>query len=94
MSTGQRGAKLGIATLTCLAVVAFANQKQEFRYTLGPGGSVSIVNNYGPVTLKPSPGNEVVVTAIPASSKVEVDCGQTANRVEVHTHFLQTSRTE
>ncbi len=89
MATGQRVAKLGVAALACLALSAFASEKREFRYPLGPGGSLSIVNNFGPVTLKPSPRNEVVVTATAASKKVEVDCGKTGNRVDVHTHYLQ-----
>ncbi len=89
MATGQRVAKLGIAILACVAISGFASEKREFRYPLGPGGSISILNNFGPVSLKPSAGNEVVVTATAASKKVEVDCGKSGNRIDVHTHYLQ-----
>lgn len=89
MAKTSGGAKLAIGVFACLAVAAFAAQKQQFRYTLGPGASISIVNEYGPVILKPSSGNQVVVTATPGSNKVEIDCTQTGNRVEVRTHFLK-----
>lgn len=89
MATSPRRALVALAVFASCAAAAAAAQKQEFRYTLGPGASLSIVNDYGPVTLKPSTDGQVVVTALPASNKIEVDSNRMGNRVEVRTHFLQ-----
>ncbi len=71
------------------ASVLLAAQKQEFRYSVGPGANVTIVNDYGRVTVTPSPVNQVVVSAVTSSNKVEIDKSQNGNRVDVRTHFLQ-----
>ncbi len=94
MAWGQRFAQLGAAILMCLTGAAFSQQKQEFRYPVGPGASISIVNDNGPVTLKPSSGSQVIVSAAAASKKVEVDASQNGNRVEVRTHSLQAGNPE
>ncbi len=88
MGTKPRVAALVIVLIASLPIVSWAAPKQ-FRYTLAPGGSVSVVNEYGRVTLKPSAGRQVIITATPSSDKVEVDCAQNGNRVEVRSHFLQ-----
>ncbi|MGB9106465.1 MAG: hypothetical protein WCC59_17055, partial [Terriglobales bacterium] len=80
---------LGLAAVVALAIPAAAAEKKEFRYNVTPGASVTVVNNYGPVRIRASRARQVVVTATPSSSKVEVDSAQNANRVEVRTHFLQ-----
>jgi DUF4097 and DUF4098 domain-containing protein YvlB len=80
---------LGLVAVAMLAIPAAAAGKQEFRYNVTPGASVSVVNDYGLVRVRASQTGQVVVTATASSSKVEVDCGQSANRVEVRTHFLQ-----
>ncbi len=86
----KHGAKLMVAIFACTMTVGLAAaQKQEFRYSVGPGASVTIVNDYGPVTVTAANGRQVVVSATPASNKIEIDKSQNGNRVEVRTHFLQ-----
>jgi DUF4097 and DUF4098 domain-containing protein YvlB len=80
---------LGLVAVVALAVPAAAADKKEFRYNVTPGASVTVTNDYGPVRVRASQARQVVVTATASSSKVEVDCAQNANRVEVRTHFLQ-----
>jgi DUF4097 and DUF4098 domain-containing protein YvlB len=80
---------LGLVAAVAMASGAASAQKKEFRYTVSPGASISVVNDFGPVTLRAGSGNQVVVVATPRSSKVEVDSTQYGNRVDVRTHFLQ-----
>ena len=80
---------LGLVAVVALAIPAAGAEKKEFRFSVMPGASVTVVNDYGAVRVRASQARQVVVTATASSSKVEVDCGQNANRVEVRTHFLQ-----
>ncbi len=89
MPSKPRAATLAIVVTATLATLAVAENKKEFRYTVGPHASVSITNQYGPITVKPGSGNQVVVTAILASKKVEVDQSQSGNRVDILSHLLQ-----
>lgn len=83
-------AALGLVAVVVLATGTASADKKEFRYNVKPGASVTVVNDYGPVRVRAAQAGQVVVTATPGSSnKVEVDCAQNGNRVEVHTHFLQ-----
>lgn len=81
---------LGLVAAVALATGALAADKKEFRYTVSPGSSLSIVNDFGPITLRSSSGSQVVVVATPHSSKVEVDSRQYGNRVDVRTNVLQS----
>ncbi len=83
----KHGAKLILAVFAC--TVSLAAQKQEFRYSVGAGANVTVVNDYGQVTVKPAAAGQVVVNAVPASNKVEIDKSQNGNRIEVRTHILE-----
>jgi len=72
-----------------VSVTALGQQKKEFRYPVTNGAMVSIVNDYGPVSVKPSSGGNVLVNTSTRSNRVEVDGNQNGNRVEVRTHYLQ-----
>jgi len=80
-------------TICCIAVLSAAalaaDNRKEFKYTVGSGASVNVVNQFGSVILKPSSGNQVIVVANTRSNKVEADCSQSGNRIEVRTHFLE-----
>ena len=92
MSNTSRSATLGLLAAIALATTttsACAADKKEFRYTVKRGATISVVNDYGSVRLRASGVSQVVVSATPSSSKVEVDAVQNGNRVEVRTHFLQ-----
>jgi len=85
----QGGAKLA-AVVVVLAAASFATgeTRKEYRFTVGPRASISITNEYGPISVKPAVGNQVMVTAILHSNKVEVDQSQSGNRVDILSHLL------
>jgi DUF4097 and DUF4098 domain-containing protein YvlB len=76
------------AVVLVLATLAIAETKKEFRFTVGPKSKVSIINQFGSVSVKPSGGNFVLVNATTYSDKVEVDQSQSGNRVDVQSHLL------
>ena len=80
---------LALAAAVAMASYAFAADKKEFRYNVAAGATISVVNEYGPVTLTPTTGRQVIITATPSSNKVEVDASQNGPRIDVRTHFLQ-----
>jgi DUF4097 and DUF4098 domain-containing protein YvlB len=82
-------AKTTICCITLVAAALAADNRKEFKYTVGNGASVNVMNQFGTVTLKPASGNQVVVVANTHSNKVEADCSQSGNRIEVRTHFLE-----
>lgn len=84
--------KIALLALAFAATVALAAEsKKEFKYTVGPKPLVTIVNEYGPVSVKGVPGHQVTITATTHSDKVDVDSSQAGNRTEVRTHMLQTA---
>ncbi len=70
-----RGKRLttGAAMVLALAVLASGEVRKEFHYKVHHRASVSIFNQYGPISVKPIGGHQVVVTAVLHSDKVEVD---------------------
>jgi len=91
MTNLNRGARSALTTALILAagISAAAQQQKTFRYAVGPGASISVINTYGPVSVRPSASGQVIVTATTHSSKVEADCSQHGNRIQVQSHFLQ-----
>ena len=89
MAEIKRKAWLALVASAMLATGASAAEKKEFRYTVGKGATVSVVNEFGPVTVLPTAGKQVIITAALSSGKVEVDAAQNGQRVDVRTHFLQ-----
>ncbi len=94
MQRSQYAIELTAIALMSLVAVAVAETKKEYRFEVGPKSKVSLVNQYGSVTVKPSTGNYVLVNATIYSDKVEVDQGQSGNRVDVQTHLLPGSTVE
>ena len=74
--------------LVALTSLSSAENKKDYRFEVGPHSKVSILNQYGKISVKPSPGNFVLVTATTYSDKVEVDQSQNGNRVDVQSHLL------
>ncbi len=70
------------------AICASAEVRKEFRFTVGPRSVISITNQYGPISVKPGVGTQVIVTAVLHSDQVEVDHTQSGNRVDILTHLL------
>jgi DUF4097 and DUF4098 domain-containing protein YvlB len=71
-----------------LGIMAIAESRKDYRFTVGPKATISVVNDYGPISVRPSTGSQVVVTATLHSDKVEVDNDQSGNRVQIHSHLL------
>jgi len=94
MDYRQCATRTTLIVMLVTATVVVCQTRKEFRYTVGPHASVSVVNQYGPITVTPAPGNQVVVTAVLHSDKVEIDQSQSANRVELISHLLPGSTSD
>jgi Toastrack DUF4097 len=85
----QRAAKLAVVAAVAIgATLAYGQTRKDFRFTLRTRGNVSITNPYGLVSLKPAVGNQVIVSVILHSDKVEVYHDQSGNRVELRSQLL------
>ncbi len=71
-----------------LAGMLVAETHKEYRFNVGPKSGISVNNAYGSISVKPSTGNVVVISAVLSSDKVEVDSNLIANRVEIQSHLL------
>jgi DUF4097 and DUF4098 domain-containing protein YvlB len=94
MHRSQQVTQLTVLVLVTLTTFALAETKKEYRYNVGAKSTVSIVNQFGGVSVRPSTGNYVVVNATVYSDKVEVDQSQSGNRVNVQSHLLPGSTAE
>jgi DUF4097 and DUF4098 domain-containing protein YvlB len=61
---------------------------QQYHFKVRRHSSISIVNPYGLISVKPAIGNHVQVNATLYSDKVEVDQNQGGNHVSVISHLL------
>ncbi len=79
------------AVVIVLVLVAFSAAetiRKEYNFKVGRRASVSIINQYGPVSIKPGPRKQVVVVATLYSDKVEIDQSKSGKRVSVLSHLL------
>jgi DUF4097 and DUF4098 domain-containing protein YvlB len=88
MATRKRVAQLIVVLAAGTAALAADPPKKEFKYTTAPKASVFILNQYGPITVKPSTTNQVIVVATPYSDKVQVDGSQNGNRIQLRSQLL------
>jgi DUF4097 and DUF4098 domain-containing protein YvlB len=88
MDRSRQAAKFAVVVVLTLTTCAVAETRKEYRFNVGVKSTVSIINQYGAVTVKPSTGNFVVLNATTFSDKVEVDQNQSGNRVDVQSHLL------
>jgi hypothetical protein len=80
---------VGLVTATAIMVgTLLAETKKELRFPVGSHAGISVMNPYGSISVKPSSGNTVLVTAILHSDKVEIDNSQSGNRVDIQSHLL------
>ena len=89
--TLQLAAAGAVLAGTMVSGTLLAQTRKEFRFNVGPRVGVSVNNPYGSVSVKPSVGNIVVISAITSSDKVEVDNSVVGNRVDVQSHLLPGS---
>src|SRR5260221_11485606 len=79
---------VGAMVGTAIAGTLVAQVHKELRFNVGARANVSVRNPYGAISVKPSPVTTVVVSAILASDKVEVDSSQTGSRIDIKAHLL------
>jgi hypothetical protein len=72
-----------VAVVSFISLLAAAQEKKEYRCTVGPRAVISITNNYGPVTVGPSGNNQVVVTTLRHADNVSFLNEQHGNRIEL-----------
>jgi DUF4097 and DUF4098 domain-containing protein YvlB len=89
MGSSQHGAKLLVVAMLVGGAFAVAENRKEYHYKVGHHASVTINNQYGPISVKAGPAKRVSVTAILLSDKVEVDQNQRGNRVVLRSHLLE-----
>jgi DUF4097 and DUF4098 domain-containing protein YvlB len=99
MTQVGRGAKLGVVLIVVGVAFGAGEIHKEYRFSVGRKASVSIINEYGPISVRPTGGNEVIVTTITNSDSVQVDPSHSSNRVDLQSHLLpgadsQTGRVE
>lgn len=71
------------AAFPFLSLLAPAQEKKEFSCVVGPRAVVSITNNYGPITVKPSGSRQVLVEAVSHSDGVSLVNEQHGDRIEI-----------
>jgi DUF4097 and DUF4098 domain-containing protein YvlB len=94
MQRSTNTTELTVIILVTLATFAVAETKKEYRFEVGPKSKISIINQYGSVSVKPSTGNFVLVNATTYSDRVEVDHTQNGSRVDVQSHLLSGATPE
>jgi DUF4097 and DUF4098 domain-containing protein YvlB len=90
--------KAAVGTLVVVfagaALAAAQGIKKEYRFTVGPKALVSVTNGNGPISVKSSPGNQVVVNATIYSSNVEIDREQNGQRIDLVSHLLNGAQSD
>jgi hypothetical protein len=75
-----------VFTISLLALTAVSQERQASKsssYAVGPGAVISITNNYGPVSVKPSGSSQVVVETVSHSDSIRVVNEQHGDRIEL-----------
>jgi DUF4097 and DUF4098 domain-containing protein YvlB len=88
MESAQRAAQLVTVAILATTICASAEVRKEFRFTVGPRAAISVTNQYGPISVKPGSGNQVIVTAILHSDRAEIDQSQSGDRVDIVSHLF------
>ncbi|MGH9537733.1 MAG: DUF4097 family beta strand repeat-containing protein [Terriglobales bacterium] len=88
MESAQRAVQLVSVAILATAICASAEVRKEFRFTVGPQSTISITNQYGPISVKPGAGNQVVINAILHSDRAEIDQSQSGNRIDIVSHLF------
>jgi DUF4097 and DUF4098 domain-containing protein YvlB len=88
MLSSRRVAQVVAVVTLAGTLSAAAETRQELRFKVGKKPSISINNQYGPISVKAGAKREVVITAVLHSDKVEVDQSHRGNRVDIVSHLL------
>ena len=81
-----------VAFWVLVSVPGSAQVKKEVRFTVGQKPVISITNNYGPITVKPSGNNQVVVTMVSYSDGVSFVNEQHGTRIELRAESRRAGR--
>jgi len=87
----QRTAALAVTTVLLFFVVLASGEttRKEYRFKVGRRASISIINQYGPISVKSGPKKQILVVAVIYSDKVEIDQSRSGNRLAVASHLLE-----
>ena len=88
MDSKSRTAALVLSLVLVAMICAQAETRKDMHFKVGKHATVSITNQFGPISVHPAAGREVIVTAILHSDKVEIDQNQRGSRVEILSHLL------
>ena len=94
MLTANRFIQITGTAAALVGIIAIAESRRDYRFTVGPKANISVVNDYGQISVRPSTGTQVLVTATVHSDKVEVDNDQSGNRIQIHSHLLPGANSE
>jgi DUF4097 and DUF4098 domain-containing protein YvlB len=83
MERVQHSAVIGLVLAGCLATVAIAETRKEYRFTVGPNANVSVDTQYGAIFVKPGTASQVVVIATLQSDQTQVDTQQHGSRIAI-----------
>jgi DUF4097 and DUF4098 domain-containing protein YvlB len=83
------GSRESLVVLLMVTAALASDVHQQYHFKVRRHSSVSIINPYGLISVKPASGNQVVVNAVLYSDKVEVDQNQGGNHVSVVSHLLE-----
>jgi len=72
-----------VAVFPLFGLLAAAQEKKDIAYTVGRKAIISITNDYGPITVKPSANKQVLVTTVSRSDAVSFVNEQHGNRIEL-----------
>ncbi len=82
--------KLSLALLFIFgALAAPAQTRKEMKFNVGPGSSLTIINDFGPVTVRVAPGSLILASATFNNDQMEIDQTHNGSRVELFTHSVQ-----
>ena len=70
--------------LSALFVAAQEKQEKKETYTVGSGAVLTVINDCGPITVRPSPTGKVLVTMVWRSALVKFVNEQRGKRLELH----------
>ena len=88
MKPRERAVKLAIVVVLAGTTLVLAESRKDYRFKVGRHASVTVMNQYGPISVKPGAVKEVMVTATTYSDKVEVDHSQSGSRIDIVSHLL------
>lgn len=90
MSTSIKGTRLAVAALfTFTALASYAQNRKEMKFNVSPGSSLTITNDFGPVTVHVASGSQILANATLHADEMEIDQTHNGSRVELFTHSVQ-----